>query len=129
MNTHSGIEQNPVLLGSTFPLSLIRRRVVIEPISVRKVQEELEERGFVSFWGHHNTAAAASSILGVEVTPDSERPAVMLNEVRLPVLKDRVFHDCLVLSPQYVIGFRPPIGKEVPPEKITGWQALRVVWE
>ena len=45
------------------------------------------------------------------------------------MLHGEVFDTCWVVSPDYVPGFRPPIGVEVTPEQITGWQILKVIWE
>jgi len=125
---NSDFSQNPVLLGSTFPLSLIRRKVVIEPIELDLLRGELRTRGFESFWGHRNTLPAAREILGLEVVPASARPALSLNEDRLLLLNGRVFRECLVLSPEYKSGYRPGVGEEVAREKISGWTALRLKW-
>ena len=117
------------LVCSAFPLSLVRRRVVIEPCDITQVQRMLSQRPFVSCWGHENTIALASKLLAVDVTPKSKRPAVMLDEEQYPMLEGASFSECLVLSPNYVPGFRPAVGEEVGIEKITGWHALHIRWE
>lgn len=123
-----GRERDPVLLGSTFPLSLVRRSVRISPVEIGKLRGMLNARGFVSFWGHGNTVAAAGAILGVDVSPRTARPALELDREGFPVLEGKKFRDCLVLSPEYSPGYRPGVGEEVPEEKILGWKALHVNW-
>jgi hypothetical protein len=118
-----------ILLGSTFPLSLVRRRVVIVPSSLETLKAQMAGSILCSFWGHANTLASASRVLGRDVTPGIQRPALELNDDGLPVLQDEVFRECWVLSPDYVPGFRPAIGEEVSENKITGWQVLLIRWE
>ena len=122
-------DKQAILIGSAFPLSLIRRRVVIEPCGLDQVRAELGSRPFASFWGHANTLALANAMLGVDVTPHVERPAVALNADQLPTLNGTVYTECFVLSPDYAPGFRPKVGEELGPDKIAGWQALRMKWE
>lgn len=119
----------PILIGSTFPLSLVRRRVVIEPLEQERVRLELQCRPFASFWGHVNTLAAANSMLGADVTPRTERPAVALDPNQFPALDGVSYRECFILSPDYAPGFRPKVGEELGPDKIAGWQALRMRWE
>ena len=121
--------KKPILIGSAFPLSLIRRRVVIEPCELKRVRTELKRRPFASFWGHANTLSAAKAMLGVDISPRMERPAVRLDAEQLPTLDGTVFTECFVLSPDYASGFRPKVGEEPGPGKIAGWQALRMRWE
>ncbi len=123
------VTKNQILLGSTFPLSLIRRRVTIEPAALEDLRQALKNRGFVSFWGHTNTQKVASEILGADITPASGRPVLQLNEEALPFLNGQGFNECWVLSPDYQPGFRPQLGEEVVSEKITGWQVLKISWE
>ncbi len=118
----------PVLLGSTFPLSLIRCAVTIAPAGLDALREALRLRGVASFWGHANTLEAANALLGVDVRPATERPALRLAADGRPMLDGRVFDECWVLSPDYVTGFRPAPGEEVPADKIVGWQVLRMEW-
>jgi hypothetical protein len=119
----------PVLIGSTFPLSLVRRRVTIEPASLEALRAAVKERGVASFWGHENTVAQASAQVGADLRPQSMRPAVRLTAEQLPSLEGRVFRECWVLSPDYRPGFRPALGEEVAAADITGWQVLRLRWE
>ena len=116
-----------ILLGNTFPLSLIRRPVRIEPAALDELKRRLQAEGFVSFWGHDNTAAAAQSLLGVDPRPgEGQRPAIVLTPDALPSLDGQAFHEVWVLSPDYAPGFRPQIGHEVPLEAIVAWQVLRI---
>ncbi len=117
-----------VLIGSTFPLSLIRRKVQIEPSSLSELSALAARAVVHSFWGHSNTYAAASAMLGFNVAPRKERPAISLDEDKLPALDGISFRDCWILSPDYVSGFRPEIGAEVSPGKIANWQVLRIRW-
>lgn len=118
-----------VLLGNSFPLSLIRRPVRIEPVAVGTVREAVRARPVVSFWGHTTTMVHAGGLLGVDLTPVSERPALTLDPEGYPVLERRVFKECFVLSPEFVSGYRPAIGEDVPADRITGWQSVHLVWE
>lgn len=124
----AGEQAVPVLLGSTFPLSLVRRPVQIEPRGVEELRGLLQTHPCASFWGHANTLAAAAALLGVDVRPESERPALLLSSDNLPCLNGRAYDACWVLSPEYVPGYRPQVGEEVPLDKIQGWQALRITW-
>lgn len=115
-----------ILIGNTYPPALVRRRVVVTPISVDEARDHLAN-GFESFWGHTNTAGLGTEILGVDVLPETERPAVTLGDEGFPVLNGVTARKVLVLSPDYVPGYRPAIGEEVPADKITGWQCL--LWD
>jgi hypothetical protein len=118
----------PILIGNSFPLSLIRTKVVIDPCPVDILRQELAHRPIHSFWGHRNTLTAANQLTGADLTPATERPALKLSPDFRPVLNELSFTECWVLSPDYTPGFRPPVNEEVPPEKINGWQVLRMVW-
>ncbi len=114
-----------ILLGSTYPLTLIRRRAVIEPRPLADLQAAAAQHGFLSYWGHANTLPAARAVLGFDPTPATARPALTLSPDQLPTLEDRTFTEVWVLSPDYAPGFRPEIGKEVAAESIWSW---RVLW-
>jgi hypothetical protein len=118
----------PLLIGSTFPLSLIRRPVRVSPRPVKVLWELVRTRPVMSFWGHANTLAAANRMLGIDLTPAVERPALVLDAASLPTLAGRTFEECWVLSPDYAEGFRPGVGQEVPMERIRGWQVLLIEW-
>ena len=114
-----------ILVGNTYPPALIRRKVQITPISIEQAQSLLNS-GFVSFWGHTNTLAAARDQLGVDVTPKTDRPAIVLDDDNFPTCQGTTVSHVLVLSPTYIPGFRPEIGskEEIPAEKVIGWQCL-----
>lgn len=122
MTTH----HKPVLLGNSFPLSLVRRRVVVEPRPLDELRAALAERGCASFWGHANTLAAAKEHLGLDVAPASTRPALTLSAEQLPCLDGLPHTEVWLLSPDYAPGFRPQIGQEVPADAIRGWQVLHI---
>lgn len=121
--------QSALLVGSTFPLSLIRRKVVIQPSDFATLAGLLRQAVVFSFWGHHNTLAHANRLAGADLSPRTERASLTLDAELLPVLDGRAFRECWVVSPDYVPGFRPAVGEEVPAEKITGWQVLHLIWE
>ncbi|MDA8137821.1 MAG: hypothetical protein M0036_04135 [Desulfobacteraceae bacterium] len=118
----------PILIGSTFPLSLIRRPVLISPQNIDTFKGLLTSRPIVSFWGHQNTLSAARQLLGVDISPPTERPALELSDALLPMINNNQFTECWVVSPEYTPGYRPNIGEEVPMEQITGWQVLKIQW-
>jgi hypothetical protein len=133
MSAENREEAGMILLGSTFPLTLIRRPVRIVPATLEELRERAAETAVLSFWGHDNTRAAAADILGFDPMPEDRRPALRLNDAQLPVLrkgdKDVAFSEVWVLSPSYIPGYRPEIGAEVPAEKIIAWQVLRITFE
>jgi len=121
--------KTPVLLGNTFPSTLIRVPVAVLPRTIENLKFALEGADVVySFWGHQNTLAAASSIAGVDLTPKSERPAITLSENGFPMLDGEEFEVVWVLNPNYVDGYRPAIGSEVQLDKITGWTVLKYMF-
>lgn len=117
-----------VLVGNTFPPSLIRRRVVIDPLPLEELRKALEDARVVSFWGHATTVRAASLLVGTDLTPAQERPALALSPEKLPTFAAEVFKECWVVSPDFAHGYRPAVGEEVPPERITGWQVLHITF-
>lgn len=118
-----------VLIGNSFPLSLIRRRAVINPLPLEDLRKELSHVELHSFWGHSNTLQAASAIAGKDLTPHQERPVIQLSSGGLPFLNEIEFRECLILSPKYIESFRPQIGEEVSADKIKSWQLLKITWE
>jgi hypothetical protein len=118
-----------LLIGSTFPLSLIRRKVSITPESLTLLKTAIASTDKIcSFWGHQNTLNAVNSLLGTDLTPLTERPSLLLNSDNMPVLCGEIFNECWVVSPNYISGFRPQIGVEVKKEEITGWEILKIIW-
>ncbi|MBR4673011.1 MAG: hypothetical protein IKP00_00965 [Victivallales bacterium] len=123
------IDTSSVLIGNSFPLSLIRRSVRIEPISEVDLIATIKGGQIASFWGHSNTLAAVNGWLGLDLTPKSERPVLCLSENKLPQLDGVEYQACFIFSPDYRPGFRPAIGAEVDAANIIGWQILKIVWE
>lgn len=122
-------QPQPLLLGNTFPLPLIRRLVCIQPATKEMLCQKMAQRSFVSFWGHENSLKAASSFLQFDLTPATSRPILRLNSERYPVLGEQAFNECWILSPDYIHGYRPGLGEEVTLDNITGWQVLRLTWK
>lgn len=115
-----------ILLGNTYPLSLIRRPVSISPASLEELRQCAQEEGFLSFWGHDNTRAIAKAILGFDPAPPFPRPAITLSRENLPTFDGQVFSEVWVLSPDYATPFRPGVGEEVHANKILRWQVLHI---
>lgn len=120
---------NTMLIGNAFPMSLIRRPVLITPIKKEVFTNALRNSDVVSFWGHQNTLQVAKAEFGIDLTPATERPAIKLSPSSFPMLDGLVFNNCWVVSPSYVSGFRPAVGEEVPPEVIQSWQVLQMDWQ
>lgn len=118
-----------ILLGNTYPLNLVRRPVRIEPASLDELRQLAKDQGFLSFWGHDNTRAAVTQVLGFDPAPKAHRPSLTLSAENLPTLDDTTFDQVWILSPDYVPGFRPPLGSEVHPDKIISWQVLHLTFE
>lgn len=115
-----------IFVGNVFPTTLVRRRVVIEPIDANDARAILDREQFMSYWGHENTLQIASAIAGVDLTPPIARPALQLAADGLPSFNGESAHTVLVLSPEYKPGFRPAPGTEVSENEILGWQWLIV---
>ncbi len=128
MTTSQNHKKKPILIGNSYPLSLVRCEVTIRPETRARLKETMGKRVIHSFWGHANTLAAATAFAGVDLTPATERPALALTPDGLPTLDGVVFRECWVLSPDYAPGFRPRVGEEVPEDVIEGWQVLRLNW-
>ena len=122
-------DSQTLLIGNSFPLSLVRRKVVIEVLSRDALLEVMGGKKLASFWGHANTLKAVNAWLGIDLTPKTERPALCLSEDKLPLLDGVEYKACFILSPDYRQGFRPAIGSEVDAADILGWQVLKISWE
>jgi hypothetical protein len=119
-----------ILIGNSFPLSLIRRPIRIEPRTREQLLLVAFQKEIISFWGHPNTLRRVEQFTGLSLAPQNERPIIQLDpKSRLPQLYGQTFCECWVLSPDYISSFRPAVGEEVPPEKIAGWQILKLTWE
>jgi hypothetical protein len=120
---------NAIFISNSFPFSLIRRRVVVEPREVGDLLARMHGHAWVSAWGHANTVEAASTLACADLRPKSERPALVLGEDGLPSLDGLVFDECWLLSPDFVPGYRPAVGEEVAADRILGWQVLQLAWD
>jgi hypothetical protein len=118
----------PFLLSNSFPFSLIRRRLIVEPRHESDLITLMHQRPWVSAWGHENTLALASSIVGHDLRPSTQRPALTLDAHQLPLLDGQSFDEAWLLSPTFVPGFRPAIGQEPTPADIQHWQVLQLRW-
>ncbi|NMA44958.1 MAG: hypothetical protein GX945_00195 [Lentisphaerae bacterium] len=125
----AGNAGDAILLGNSFPLSLVRRPVHIEPRRLADLHAALTGRTIYSFWGHENTLAAVTRILARDVSPKTARPVLSLDKNKLPCLDGRSFNECWVLSPDYVENFRPALGQEVPEAAIAAWRVLQICWQ
>lgn len=110
-------------------MSLIRRSVLIVPRERTALLSALQDHILFSFWGHDNTLLAASRYLGCDLTPPQRRPVICLDSSGLPCFAGRSFHECWLLSPNYVANFRPEPGQEVPENAIMSWQVLHMSWQ
>ena len=113
-----------ILIGNSFPLSLIRRKVIIEP-----AEFALDGKKIISFWGHDNTIKAASKFIGHDLSPLVERPQIKLDDNNLPTINGETFTECWIVSPIYKDAIRPAIGEEVANSAITNWQTLKITWQ
>ena len=120
--------QNKILIGNSFPLSLIRQTVKIEPCSLTELLEKLQSSSIYSFWGHFNTLPAVKHLLEYDLTPTENRPVLTLSSNCKPQYAGLEFSECWILSPDYIEDFRPAIGEEIPPEKIKSWQCLKITF-
>lgn len=118
-----------ILIGNSFPLSLIRRKVTIQMQALDALRDAVSKATVVSYWGHDNTLCLAETFAGCGLAPMSERPVLNLSDENLPALGSQVFFEVWILSPDYIGSFRPAAGEEVPAEQISGWQILKITWE
>lgn len=118
-----------MLIGNTFPLTLMRRRLTVDVVSLGKFRRAAAGRRIVSFWGHANTLRAASAAVGFDLSPAEERPVLTLSPKALPSLGGEEFRECWILSPDCRRNFRPAIGDELKPDEICSWQCLHLVWQ
>lgn len=77
-----GSNQAQLLIGNTFPLTLIRRAVNITPQSLDNLCAALATSEVHSFWGHIDTLEIASTTVGADLAPRcgiGNRPALALS--------------------------------------------------
>jgi hypothetical protein len=118
-----------ILIGNSFPFSLIRRPVSIRPRDTKEMIKRMQSMNWTSFWGHENTLTAASEVLGSDIRPKSERPALQLSSDGFPMLEGESFDEAWILSPCFKNNFRPSIGQELHAEDVENWQVLQIKWE
>lgn len=114
------------IITNVFPFSLVRRKIVAWPIPMQTVKQALRTGPFASAWGHRNTLSMVNQMLGVDITPPEERPAIVLDAENFPTLYGEKFTKVMLVSPNFRPGFRPAVGEEVSGEAILGWHALFV---
>ena len=130
MDTKMDSGDNKALIGNSFPWSLVRQKLVAEPLTLEQFRAETAGVRMVSFWGHPDTLAAASEFCGMDLTPKVERTVLTLSVNNLPALAGEEFTCCYVISPNYAESFRQPLAPEAQVEHaITGWIILRMRWE
>lgn len=118
-----------MLIGSTFSISLIRRRVVIDIKSQGDLLTAMHRQPWVSFWGHGDTVEMASIMAGADLRPTMERPAIVLSPEGFPMLGGVTHKECWVISPNFEPGYRAPEGQKADTSKIIGWCILCITWE
>jgi hypothetical protein len=118
-----------ILIGNSFPLSLIRRPVRIEPQTFEDLHRAAGGNRVLSFWGHENSRPLAEAFIDFSLKPHTARPALSLRKSGLPTLGGQTFRECWVLSPDYAEPFRPAVGEEVSVGQIEGWRILKLTWE
>lgn len=121
-------QDNDILIGNSFPFSLIRRDVRIRVLETEDFRRLLARSKPCSFWGHGGTRAAAERFLGCSLAISCERPALVLSDERRPVLGGREFSSCFVCSPDCRPGHRPALGEELCESDIVGWHVLEIKW-
>ena len=118
-----------ILIGNSFPFSLVRRKIRVVPVENDKFCQWIAGAEVYSFWGHGNTLAAAGEAFGIDLTPEVPRPVLQLDAAGFPVLNKKTFKECFLIVPRYNDAFRPAIGEEVALQKISSWQVLNLIWE
>ena len=56
-----------MLIGNTFPLTLMRRRLMVDVVPLEELRRAAAGKRVVSFWGHANTLRAASAAVGFDL--------------------------------------------------------------
>jgi hypothetical protein len=119
---------NSLLVRHPFPLHVIRRPVRIEPKSESEMFGAMHTHPWVSAWGHESTTRWASTILGEDIRPHKERPALVLDSHGLPSLDGASFKECWFLSPELPPCFRSETGEVVRADQIRGWHVLKITY-
>lgn len=122
------MQHTSFITGNSFPINLIRRHVECTPQTFEEYLKQLQTGRWMSFWGHRNTLDAVNQMTHFDLTPQTERPALTLDDESFPVLNGVRYRECWILSPIYRSGFRPSVGEEVPIEKILSWNVVKMTW-
>lgn len=120
-----------MLIGNTYPTSLIRRKATFIPVTQEQAKQYLGfEREVESFWGHPNTIKAASEMLGMDITPKEERPTITLSENYLPTLYGKEHKSVLIVSANIPNANRKPRNDptEYELEEIESWSFIVVTF-
>ena len=121
-------DHSPVLIGNSFPLGLVKRKISLEPLAIEELAKRLGIASEIfSFWGHEDTLATASELAGRDLTPRSVRPVLKISD-GYPELHGETFRECFVLCPSNRSGTRPDIGKPTSAEDVRSWQSLLLTW-
>lgn len=119
-----------ILIGNTFPLTLIRKKtVIIKEENLEKLRELLSKAEVYSFWGHENTRKAAEQFIGVSLQTKEFRPTISLNKEGFPMLYGEKFFECWIVSPNENKSYRLAISSELSNETIESWSILKLVWK
>ena len=86
-----------VLVGNAFPLSLFRKPVTIEVVTLSEFMMDVRGGTIHSLWGHANTLETASAYAGVDLTPWGTRVAVTLDADGYPQLDGISFRTCWIV--------------------------------
>lgn len=117
-----------VLIGSSFPMSITRSRVEVEPIDLDTFKAEIDGLDVVSAWQHSNTLVAVKEYTGLDLTPPIVRPRIRMTEdTKRPCIEWEEWRFPLVFSKMYAV---IPLYKEVVngvPD-VTDWNILRLSW-
>lgn len=123
------MKKTNILIGNSFPLSLVRREINITPLDFGELRRSIAMSAVFSFWGHQNSLAEVSTLLQCDLTPLNERPSLMLSERNLPMLNGMEFAECYLVVPEYRQGFRPKINSEPEKSDILNWNYLKIIWK
>jgi len=117
--------KNIIFVGNSYPNTLIWRKCVIMPISDERARQLLRNNVVISVWGHQSSVKAASEYAGIDLTPHTDRPTLILSSDGFPSLDGLVAELVLVLSPVVKPGTpRPDIGQEYSLQDIESWRWL-----
>lgn len=116
-----------VLIGNSFPMNLVQRRVTITPKTIDNIRRVINNaETILSFWGHNNTVKIVSQICGINLQPEEDRPCLNLTDNKFIEFSGIEFDKCWIVVPIYQKKFRPEIGEEISETDIKSWQILKI---